>query len=96
MMQGIFFFPVALHIVLFREQALERAVIGLTLLTYTALFSPTLGCDEVSLLAWLAKDAANSGAGKKGGFVHINTLLLACCLLLTSSKAGMPVPAAQM
>lgn len=61
-----FFFPVALHTVLFREQTLERVLIGLGLLTYTALLSSALGHVEVSLLAWLAEDAANSGAGKKG------------------------------
>lgn len=86
----------ALHTVLFREQALKWPLIGLALLVYAALVSSTLGRVEVSLLAWLAEDAASSGAGNERVFVHARTLSLAFCLLLTTSKAGTSSPAAQI
>jgi len=67
----------------------------LAVLTCTALFSFTLGV-EMSLLAWLTGDAASSGAGNERDFVHVWTLSLACCLLLTTSKAGTSSPPAQI
>lgn len=63
------------HVVLCREQALKRPLIGLALLTCTALpFSSTLRRVEVRLLARLTEGAASPGAGNGRGFVHARPL----------------------
>lgn len=64
----------ASHTILFREQALKRPLIGRALLSYTALFSSTLGHGEVSWLVWLTEDAESSGAGNERGFVRVLAL----------------------
>lgn len=90
------FILVAVHNVLFREQALKTSVMLLALLSYATVLKSTFSCVGVSVLGRLTEDAASSSTRNWRVCLCARALSLACGLLLTASKAGTSSPADQI